>query len=190
MFKSIKSKLIILPAIPLMVALYFMGAAIVTRVGVVSEMETLISLSQLSIKISALVHEAQKERGLTAGFVGSKGEKFASELTAQRKTVDKEKNILTAALHSLKTDSLPSDLQSALKKAKDRMSGFESHRRMVDSLSISGDKALSFYTRNNALMIDVIGQVSKVKSDPKLITSLLPMKISSEVKNGPVLKEL
>lgn len=31
--------------------------------------------AELSTKIGALVHETQKERGMTAGFLGSKGEK-------------------------------------------------------------------------------------------------------------------
>ncbi len=37
-----------------------------------------------STKIGALVHETQKERGMTAGFLGSKGKKFKDKLPKQR----------------------------------------------------------------------------------------------------------
>ncbi len=38
--------------------------------------------------ISALVHELQKERGLSAGYIGSRGERFASDLSGQRRATD------------------------------------------------------------------------------------------------------
>jgi len=42
-------------------------------------MELTYNLVKLSQRISLLVHETQKERGATAGFLGSRGEKFANE---------------------------------------------------------------------------------------------------------------
>nr|MBP8276837.1 nitrate- and nitrite sensing domain-containing protein [Propionivibrio sp.] len=32
-----------------------------------------------------LIHELQKERGMSAGFIGSRGSKFGPELAEQRK---------------------------------------------------------------------------------------------------------
>ncbi len=43
----------------------------------------------LSQKLSLMVHETQKERGASAGFIGSKGEKFIQELPKQRLLTDK-----------------------------------------------------------------------------------------------------
>ena len=44
---------------------------------------------KLAVSISNLVHETQKERGATAGYVGSKGKKFTKRLPAQRLLTDK-----------------------------------------------------------------------------------------------------
>ena len=44
-----------------------------------------------SVKISNLVHELQKERGRTAGFLGSNGKKFAKEILAQRELTNQKK---------------------------------------------------------------------------------------------------
>ena len=44
----------------------------------------------LSTKISKLIHETQKERGMTAGFLGSKGVKFKDKLSQQRELTNKQ----------------------------------------------------------------------------------------------------
>ena len=55
-----------------------------------NEMEKLHQYTKLLSVYSEVVHELQKERGMTAGFLSSKGEKFSSELPRQRsKTIDK-----------------------------------------------------------------------------------------------------
>ena len=50
-------------------------------------------ISELTERLQAedagnLVHELQKERGMTAGFLGSKGTKFADKILIQRQQVD------------------------------------------------------------------------------------------------------
>src|SRR5574340_699161 len=54
------------------------------------EARNLSVLIKLTERNGDLVHELQKERGLTAGFLASKGEKFSAELGKQRQEVDKE----------------------------------------------------------------------------------------------------
>lgn len=49
-----------------------------------SEMSDINQLVTLGTKISTLVHETQKERGRTAGFMGSRGQSFGKELEQQR----------------------------------------------------------------------------------------------------------
>ncbi|MEZ4693353.1 MAG: nitrate- and nitrite sensing domain-containing protein [Aliarcobacter sp.] len=50
----------------------------------------------LSVKIGDLVHETQKERGMTAGFLGSNGNKFKTELPTQRLAVNDKLNELNS----------------------------------------------------------------------------------------------
>ena len=45
-------------------------------------------LVTLSAHSSALLHELQKERGASAGFIGSQGKKFSSQLSDQRRLSD------------------------------------------------------------------------------------------------------
>lgn len=55
------------------------------------EMSTLTQLTKLSVVYSELVHELQKERGMTAGYLSSKGNKFASKLKSQRSETNMKK---------------------------------------------------------------------------------------------------
>ena len=57
-----------------------------------------IDLAAAVTKVSALAHELQKERGASALFLGSKGQQFQSELTAQRERTDGAAQDLTATL--------------------------------------------------------------------------------------------
>ncbi len=77
--------------LPLIGALYFSLSTVADRYQLAKEMTSLETLSNFSVRISTLVHETQKERGMTAGFLGSKGTKFVTELPAQRTLIDVKK---------------------------------------------------------------------------------------------------
>ena len=81
---SFKTKIFTLLAIPMLGFLWFAIGAIYLAQSTNSEMDELTKLTQLSAVYSELVHELQKERGMTAGFLGSKGTKFAQKLPSQR----------------------------------------------------------------------------------------------------------
>ncbi len=65
---SIKQKLIMIMVIPLIFESY-------NKTQNLTKLEKVIVFST---KISALVHETQKERGFTAGFLGAKGNDLAT----------------------------------------------------------------------------------------------------------------
>jgi hypothetical protein len=46
------------------------------------------AIAHLAGDLSALVHELQKERGMSSGFLGSKGHDFAGEIGGQRSATD------------------------------------------------------------------------------------------------------
>ena len=76
-------------------------------------------LNVLSQKLSLLIHETQKERGASAGFIGSKGSKFTQILPKQRVLTDKRNNELTSYLKSI-------DISSFSDELKNEISGFNS----------------------------------------------------------------
>jgi hypothetical protein len=75
MFNSItiKNKLVVLASIPLILALVFSSILISTANQEANNAIAIHKLMTLATTNSELVHELQKERGLTAGFLSSQG---------------------------------------------------------------------------------------------------------------------
>ena len=86
---NIRNKFSLMLVFPIVGLLYFAIAEIVVQYNILGEMGKIKQLADYSVKASNLVHELQKERGMTAGYLGSKGKKFVNKLPEQRNTVDK-----------------------------------------------------------------------------------------------------
>ncbi|MGR5145072.1 nitrate- and nitrite sensing domain-containing protein [Photobacterium alginatilyticum] len=86
---SVKTKLMIL-IIPILVALILStGTQILEAHTLTTSANNISHLVKLSAYSSQLVHELQKERGYSAGFIGSNGKNFSSKLKPQQNTTDK-----------------------------------------------------------------------------------------------------
>jgi len=122
------------------------------------------SLVKLSVKMSAVLHELQKERGASAGFLGSKGKKFADILPSQHKNTDikiKELKDYISIHHSSYTKTVEKDI--GLDKIGDM-------RQKVLSLSVTVKDAVKFYTGLNKSIIDTILHFSTIPEDSHLRT--------------------
>ena len=85
---SIKVKLLLIFIIPTLALTYQILSAIIEKNEIAHEEHILGISVELATKISSLVHETQKERGATAGFLGSQGTKFGDSLNTQRGSTD------------------------------------------------------------------------------------------------------
>ncbi len=123
----------------------------------------------LSTKISALVHETQKERGMTAGYIGSKGKKFKNLLKNQRVLTNQKIESLEKFDFGKIDNKIKDNILSALKKLK----RVQAVREKVDSLSIPLKDALSYYTDINTALLNAVGMISSVSVSPKLTKRIL-----------------
>ena len=69
------------------------------------------NLTLLSKKVSHFIHETQKERGISAGYLGSKGKKFTLKLTNQRKLTNQKSDELIKFISNLNIDNFPLELK-------------------------------------------------------------------------------
>jgi methyl-accepting chemotaxis protein len=147
----------LLTLIPVVVSLIFITADIFRAYHDLDQANETISDVRLVTITSQLVHELQKERGMSAGFIGSKGNEFVSELKKQRALTDKE-------LNSLKSFMVDTDYHQQTKKTIQQLFNelgqLQTIRQQVDALSITLPKALRYYTANNLLMLDLNGHLA------------------------------
>ncbi len=161
-------KLLLLVIIPLLVVFYFSGKQIFSSISLRDDTDRLTELSVLSSKVSSLVHELQKERGATAGFLGSKGAKFGPELQKQRTSTDEKSVVLTQFLQNFDASVYDPKLQNGLKRALDKLQQIKSIRSGADELSLQLKDALGYYTGMNADFLGLVYEMSKISPDERL----------------------
>jgi methyl-accepting chemotaxis protein len=145
--------------------LCFAVTGIFDRQQVVANMDRLKSLTVLAQQAGNLVHEIQRERGMTAGFLGSEGNTFRSELRDQRPATDTQAASFLASLEALDTRHLSEDLISQIASARQRLDATAELRRRVDALSVPVGDALAHYTGINADLMDLAGKLSHVTAE-------------------------
>jgi len=161
------NKLLLLILVPVMGLLFFSITALQEKYTTKVEIQKIMSLTQMSVEISALVHELQKERGLTAGFLGSKGTKFSSEIVSQRRLTDEKKSSLLSFLEGFDQSALNSNI---LNQTLGDLNKLSKIRDDVSAQQISAKKAIGYYTGLNSHFIDTISLVAKVSSNAEIGT--------------------
>lgn len=97
---SIRYKLIIVLIIPVLTILYFSISGIYSKFEQHQEGKKSLEFIFISYQIDDLIHELQKERGISSGFVGSGGKLLRNELQAQRNKTNKKLKVYSSSLLS------------------------------------------------------------------------------------------
>lgn len=85
---KIKYRLIILTIVPLVFLICLTGLNIMKSLKTTTRSQHTVIVVENSATINALVHELQKERGMSAGYISSGGGNFSDALPAQHKNVN------------------------------------------------------------------------------------------------------
>ena len=175
---NIATKIAIAFIFPVILVFVLAGYVITDKVRVVHETSTLAGIAPITSRISALVHEAQKERGASAVFIGSKGEKFRDELAAQRKLTDEARATLERALKDLSNNDLGASLGPKIQAARERFDTLLTSRTAIDSLSVDAKTSTGNFSESIRLYLNVVDQIAVLSSDPRvgrMITAYLEL---------------
>ncbi|MBF0155130.1 MAG: methyl-accepting chemotaxis protein [Magnetococcales bacterium] len=162
----LRNKFLIMLTLPLMGLLWFGGVAVWEKMHLAQRMEAMESLTGLAVRISAVVHETQKERGMSAGFLGSKGEKFKTELPRQRSEgTDKVAGLLKDYVKDFDASAFGGGFSGRLGDAIRKLDGLDNVRQKVDALSIPGPEAIGFYTGMITLFLESVADLPNLAAD-------------------------
>ncbi|MBA1438106.1 MAG: nitrate- and nitrite sensing domain-containing protein, partial [Epsilonproteobacteria bacterium] len=131
------------------------------------KIEQLETLNELSVRLSLLIHETQKERGASAGFIGSQGVKFTTILPQQRALTDEKKKYYFDFLDTIDIDTLPNDLALAVGVLSKDIDKLAAVRKQVSALQISLKDEVAYYTSMNAKILHIIALTAKLSNDPE-----------------------
>ncbi len=146
MFRNmpVRVKIIIMLLFPIAGMLYFSAGNTLSQVKVLSANRSTHELINLSLSVGRLVHELQKERGLSAGWIGSKGSTYTAELPAQQKTTDGR---LAEYRQHLAGLTRPSEqVAEAMARAGTALDQLESRRKDIAGLRIVAADSFAYYT--------------------------------------------
>jgi len=112
-----------------------------------ASMQTMLQAAGLSESVNAMVDELQKERGMSAGFLGGRGKKFSSSLDTQNRRVDQVFSNFAEALRLnrplIQIHSALSDVIHHFRSDIARIGGI---RQGVRELKITLSDELTYYT--------------------------------------------
>lgn len=169
---TIKYKLNVIMAMVLAFSLVIIGLSIKTALNDKNFISQAEDLNVLSQKLSLLIHETQKERGASAGFIGSKGKEFTDILPKQRVlTLDKSKE-LTTYIATLNLNSYSDEFKSEIAAFNADMSKLDTIRSQVDTLSISAKESVAYYTNMNTKILNIVSLTAKLANTPELVKAL------------------
>ncbi len=124
----------------------------------------------LAESVSFAIHELQKERGLSVGFVASKGQQFSAELASQRQVSDNRIRAFTQVKAAFDAEG---KVMTALDAATVELGKMDALRKSVSGLaSPAGDAAIA-YTRLISSLLSVaesIGNISNNASISQAVT--------------------
>ena len=169
---TIKFKLNLITAIVVLFSFIMIGVAINTAVNEKSSISKVKKLNILSQKLSLLIHETQKERGASAGFVGSKGAKFVNILPKQRILTDTRRKEYMTYLNSLDLSLFSKELQENVSIFQADLDKIDTKRSNISALTISLKDTVSYYTNMNAKNLNIVSLTAKLAENQELVKSL------------------
>lgn len=165
---SVRTKLLLLISLPVIGLAYFSGLGLKTASTAAANATTIEILVEIAAANSNLVHELQKERGASAGFLGSAGKQFSDVLRNQYRTTDnvikERQNLLGQFNHS----ELDSTIRDGLMQIDRRLQMLANIRQDVLRLSIAPPEAIGYYTLNNKILLDIAPKAASVSQDAQV----------------------
>ncbi len=169
---SLKIKILLIVVLPLGAYLCVSGSNLFFEYKQLKSYNAIYELSLLSKNISNLVHELQKERGASAGFLGSKGKKFGAKLSTQRQDTDTKRKNLTEYLTDFDLNYFDAELESKVNTALSHLGSLESERQGISSQQRSVKDAVTYYTAANTKLLNIIGYMTHLSSNAKLTSQI------------------
>ncbi len=168
---SFRLKLAVLLLVPLAAVALLGGFGVWVRYDRAQEMSGVNRLVDLSREVGSVVHDLQKERGRTAGYLGFRGSQFGPELAVQQATTDEQlihfRRFLGVHATADRRD-LGEGGSRSLQQALVSLERLQAVRDMVAGQSINCAEAIAYYTDLNRNLLDVVSAMPKLAYDGKV----------------------
>jgi methyl-accepting chemotaxis protein len=162
----LKTRLFVMLAPPIAGLLLASGLAVARELDALRQLAAGTDRVAVAVRTSGLVHELQKERGMTSGFLGSRGGKFRQELPVQRAAGDAA---LGALEEALRRRPLVGAAAAAQEGAERRLRDLVRVRGQADGLELAPRVSFAFYSETIDALLQVVEEISRDAHDVRLL---------------------
>ncbi len=149
--------------LPLVVLLTFSVYSSFNKLEEKRELNKVSEYMKFSIVSSALIHELQRERGYSSGFIASKGMSFYNELKTQRYYTDKKIKEFKVFLENFNYYIYKSKSETNFikynKKIINSIDTISLYRTKVNSYKIKVPEIMTYFTNNINLLLELDEQI-------------------------------
>jgi methyl-accepting chemotaxis protein len=165
---TLAQKLLLVLLLPLAAVAFFGARYSWERWTVYRDYVRLDQNSAVLQQIGQLVHELQKERGRSAGFIGSQGKQFGDELRAQRTATTAQEAALRERLRQFDAARFGPAFENRLRRAIERLGQLATTRGAVDSFRLTAAASAADYSQTIGDLLDVVVAMSHLSKDAEI----------------------
>ncbi|MEX0300066.1 MAG: nitrate- and nitrite sensing domain-containing protein, partial [Kordiimonas sp.] len=158
------TRIIALSLIPLLISLLFATSSAYDARKLAEEATDINTLAVYAPIISSVVHELQKERGRTAGYIGSGGAGRA-ELEEQRKSTEQAIRLLQEENSKFNYVSFDQSFANIVQNYQTALSRLDATRKSVNDQDITVAQMASYYSSTIAKLLDTIKSMVQMSND-------------------------
>jgi len=174
-FVTISQRLLLLLLVPVVSLLLFASSLLWHNLGSYRDARQTMGMMEISVATGNLIHALQIERGASAGFLQSRGQKFASHLSGIRTETGLRLQTYRQLLATRETTSPKQDaaLNQALARVDEQLMQLTALRTKVDQLQIEPAASSAYYSATVAAQLDAMGAMGRYNQDAMISRKLL-----------------
>ena len=158
--------------VPLVGLALFAGLAVFHAWSEASAARAVLAATDLAELASLAIHELQKERGMSSGFVASKGQQFSADLAPQRQAADSRIRSFQDTVAAFGTGTSSAKMAAALNAASGELKAIDPLRKSVSDLATTGGEAAAAYTRIIGTLLSVAESIGELSHDAGITQSV------------------
>ena len=170
---KINTRLYLLLSIPLLVLIMLAGNVFYEGFRETGQMKKVNRLGQFSPYITNLVHELQKERGRTVGYISASDKSSVmADLTVQRGFTDQQLEKFLTVANTTDWSIYGQDYVRMVEQTERDLNGLRAFRSNVDGGGASASQGAVFYSGITAELIDMVSYMAILSNDAVLTNKI------------------
>lgn len=169
---KMNSKLVVMVLIPMLGLLYFSITVVIAKMNDRTELGQLETKTKLLVKTIDLIHELQKEQGITVSYYADHTELKRNQMLEQRKNSDQSINNFNQYSDALTKNELDATTRNNLERSIGILDKLDAERGLIDKQKMDANSILTYYDDTFGSFFILMDQLKLASSNLEIAASL------------------